>query len=173
MAVACIAQILYLNKYHKVVKFSLRGLKFDQEIFLKSIKIGIPTGFQQTFVAAGMVALYWVVNQFGVDANAAYSAAGRIDSFIAIPAMSFSIALSTFVGQNLGANRPERVKTGLKATLIMTTIISLVIGGITVLLARFLMRMLLSAIPHILRWHCAISRRRTARPLCWQRDRMN
>lgn len=141
MGVACTSQILYLNRYHKVVKFSLRGLKFDQEIFLKSIKIGVPTGFQQTFVAAGMVALYWVVNQFGVDANAAYSAAGRIDSFIAIPAMSFSIALSTFVGQNLGANRPERVKTGLRATLIMTTMISLVIGGITVLLAKYLMRM--------------------------------
>jgi len=140
-AVAFTAQIIYLNRYHKVVKFSFRGLKFDREIFLKSIRIGIPTGLQQTFVAAGMVALYWVVNQFGVDANAAYSAAGRIDSFAAMPAMSFSVALSTFVGQNLGANRPDRVKTGLRATLIMTSVISVSISLITVLFGRFLMRM--------------------------------
>ncbi len=140
-AVAFISQIIYLNRYHKVVKFSFRNLTFDHEIFIKSIKIGLPTGFQQTFVAAGMVALYWIVNQFGVDANAAYSAAGRIDSFAAMPAMSFAVALSTFVGQNMGANRPDRVKAGLRATLIMTTIFSLFISLITVLFGRLLMRM--------------------------------
>ena len=105
-ALVFIVQILYLNKYHKVVKFSFRNLKFDYPIFIKSIRIGLPTGFQQTFVAVGMVALYWVVNRFGIDANAAYSVAGRIDNFAAMPAMSFAIALSTFVGQNIGANKP-------------------------------------------------------------------
>jgi putative MATE family efflux protein len=135
------AQILYLNRYHKVVKFSLTKMTFDREIFRKSIKIGLPTGFQQTFVAAGMVALYWVVNQFGVDANAAYSAAGRIDSFAAMPAMSFAVALSTFVGQNMGANRPDRVKAGLRATLIMISVISLIISLITVVFGKYLMKM--------------------------------
>lgn len=140
-AVAFGAQIFYLNRYHKVVKFSLTKLTFDRAIFIKSIKIGLPTGFQQTFVAAGMVALYWIVNQFGVDANAAYSVAGRIDSFAAMPAMSFAIALSTFVGQNMGANRPDRVKAGLHATLIMTSVISLMISIVTVLFGKLLMRM--------------------------------
>jgi len=140
-ACAFIAQIIYLNRYHKVVKFSLKDLTFDREIFNKSIRIGLPTGFQQTFVAAGMVALYWIVNQFGVDANAAYSAAGRIDNFAAMPAMSFAVALSTFVGQNMGANRPDRVKAGLRATLIMTVIFSALISLITVVFGKLLMRM--------------------------------
>ena len=140
-ACAFIAQIIYLNRYHKVVKFSFHDLTFDHDIFVKSIKIGLPTGFQQTFVAAGMVALYWIVNQFGVDANAAYSAAGRIDNFAALPAMSFTVALSTFVGQNMGANRPDRVKAGLRATLIMTSVISVFISLITILFGKLLMRM--------------------------------
>ncbi len=143
-AAAFIVQILYLNRYHKIVKFSIRNLTFDRAIFVKSLKIGLPTGFQQTFVAVGMVALYWVVNRFGVDANAAYSAAGRIDSFAAMPAMSFTVALSTFVGQNLGANRPDRVKAGLKATLIMTSAMSVIISVITVLFGRPLMMMFTS-----------------------------
>lgn len=143
-AAAFIVQILYLNRYHKIVKFSFRNLTFDRAIFVKSLKIGLPTGFQQTFVAVGMVALYWVVNRFGVDANAAYSAAGRIDSFAAMPAMSFTVALSTFVGQNLGANRPDRVKAGLKATLIMTSAMSVIISVITVLFGRPLMMMFTS-----------------------------
>ncbi|MCX6247986.1 MAG: MATE family efflux transporter [Bacteroidetes bacterium] len=140
-ALVFIVQILYLNKFHKVVKFSLKDLKFDYPIFVKSIRIGLPTGFQQTFVAVGMVALYWVVNRFGIDANAAYSVAGRIDNFAAMPAMSFAIALSTFVGQNMGANKPERVKTGLRATFFMTSMVTLTISAIILFFARGLMRL--------------------------------
>ena len=139
-AAAFFTQILYLNRYHKLVKFSFKNLHFDWDIFNKSIRIGLPTGFQQTFVAVGMVALYWIVNQFGVDANAAYSAAGRIDSFAALPAMSFAVALSTFVGQNLGANRPDRVRAGFRATLIMISALTLVISSLIVFFARFLMQ---------------------------------
>lgn len=140
-AMAFIVQILYLNKYHKIVKFSFRNLKFDYPIFLQSIKIGLPTGFQQTFVAVGMVALYWVVDRFGVDANAAYSVAGRIDNFAAMPAMSFAIALSTFVGQNMGANKPERVKSGLRVTFFMTSIVTVTISSFILFFARGLMRL--------------------------------
>lgn len=140
-ALAFGVQIIYLNRYHSVVKFSFKDLKFDREIFAKSMKIGLPTGFQQTFVAVGMVALYWVVNQFGVDANAAYSAAGRIDSFAALPAMSFAVALSTFVGQNIGANKPERVKAGLFATFIMTSVVTIIISALIVFFRGPLMRM--------------------------------
>lgn len=138
---AFIAQIIYLNRYHKVINFSFAELKFDPEIFKKGIKIGLPTGLQQTFVAAGMVALYGIVNRFGIDANAAYSAAGRIDNFAAMPAMSFSMALSTFVGQNLGANKPGRVIAGLRSTLAMTAIVSLAVSFVTVLFGKYLMRL--------------------------------
>lgn len=140
-AAAFIVQIIYLNKYHKVVKFSFRDLKFDNSIFIKSMKIGLPTGFQQTFVAAGMIALYGVVNQFGVDANAAYSVGGRIDSFAALPAMSLALALSTFVGQNLGANKPERVKAGFLATIYISGAITLAISILILVFNRFLMMM--------------------------------
>ncbi len=138
---AFVAQIIYLNRYHKVINFSFADLKFDPEIFKKGIRIGLPTGLQQTFVAAGMVALYGIVNKFGVDANAAYSVAGRIDNFAAMPAMSFSMALSTFVGQNLGANKPERVIAGLRSTLAITAVISVAVSFITVLFGKYLMRM--------------------------------
>jgi len=138
---AFLSQILYLNRYHSFLKFSFRALRFDRAIFLQGIRIGLPTGFQQTFVATGMLALYWIVNQYGVVANAAYSTAGRIDSFAGMPAMSFSAALSTFVGQNLGANRPERIKKGLRDTLLMTAGFTLIISLVTVFFGRYLMMM--------------------------------
>ncbi len=118
--------VIYLNRYHDIIKFSFTDIKFHREIFMKSLKIGIPSGLQQTFVALGMMALLRFVNGFGTDTIAAYTVAGRIDSFAMLPAMNFSMALSTFVGQNLGAGKIERVKQGFKATLWMTSVISLV-----------------------------------------------
>jgi len=138
---AFIAQIIYLNRYHNIIKFSMKELRFDRIIFYKSIRIGLPAGFQQTFVAAGTIALYWIVNQFGVDANAAFSVAGRIDGFAVMPAMSFAVALSTFVGQNLGANRPDRVKTGLKVTFLMISLMTVIISAVVVISGRFLMQL--------------------------------
>ena len=87
-----------------------------------------------------MIALLRIVNGFGTNTIAAYTIAGRIDSFAAMPAMNFSMALSTFVGQNLGANKPERVKSGYRSTLTMTTTISLVVTIVAWLFGRDLMR---------------------------------
>jgi putative MATE family efflux protein len=118
--------VIYLNRYHDIIKFSFSEIKFHRKIFLQSLKIGIPSGLQQTFVALGMMALLRFVNGFGTDTIAAYTVAGRIDSFAMLPAMNFSMALSTFVGQNLGAGRYDRVKKGHKVTLLMTSGISLI-----------------------------------------------
>jgi putative MATE family efflux protein len=126
--------IAYLNKTHTLIQISFRKFIFDYEIFKKSIKIGIPSGFQQTFVALGMMALFRIVNDFGTNTVAAYSAAVRINSFASMPAMTFAAALSTFVGQNLGANRPDRVKRGFVSTIFMTSIYSITI---TILILLF------------------------------------
>jgi len=119
--------VIYLNRYHTIINFSLKKIIFDKEIFYKSLKIGIPSGLQQTFVAIGMMALMRIVSEFGTNTIAAYTVAGRIDSFASMPAMNFSMALSTFVGQNIGANKTERVKKGYIATLWMTGFISIMV----------------------------------------------
>ena len=131
--VAFFLGVIYLNRYHDILKFSLTDIKFHKEIFSKSLKIGIPSGLQQTFVALGMLALLRFVNGFGTNTIAAYTVAGRIDSFAMLPAMNFSMALSTFVGQNMGAGKLHRVRNGYKSTLFMTSIFSV----ITTLIAIF------------------------------------
>jgi len=132
--------VIYLNRYHQLIRVSYSGLVFDRDIFRKSLRIGIPTGLQHTFVSLGMMALLRIVNGFGTNTIAAYTIAGRIDSFAALPAMNFSMALSTFVGQNLGANKPERVREGLRKTMGMTTIISLAVTVAAWLFGREMMR---------------------------------
>jgi putative MATE family efflux protein len=122
--------IIYLNRTHEIVKLNSLKLVFDRAIFRKSLMIGLPTGLQQTFVSMGMLAVTRIVNGFGTDVIAAYSVAVRLDSLAGMPAMNFGAALSTFVGQNLGANKPERVRHGLKATFMMS-------GALAVLTSLF------------------------------------
>lgn len=138
---AFITAVIYLNRTHEIVRFNTLRLQFDHSIFVKSIKIGLPSGFQQSFVSLGLLALFGIVNKFGTSTIAAYSVASRIDSFAGLLAMNFSAALTAFVGQNMGAGKIDRVKAGFKATLKLTIGSSLIITVIVLLFGRYLMAM--------------------------------
>lgn len=131
--VAFAVAVIYLNHNHDLIQFNIREFSFDFEIFKQSLRIGLPTGLQQTFVALGMTALLGIVNGFGTDVVAAYTAAGRIDSLAIIPSMVFSQALATFVGQNIGAGKISRVKRGLWRTLIMASGVAVVMSVLLIL----------------------------------------
>ena len=124
----------YLNRTHPIINLSWRKPDFDWEILRQGIRIGLPSGIQQTLFSLGMMAIMWIVNSFGTNVIAAFSVAGRIESFAVIPAMNFSMALATFTGQNIGANKISRLKEGLKATLIMSSIVA---ASITILIFFF------------------------------------
>jgi len=136
---AFVTAIFYLNKRHEIVNLSFRKYIFDKAIFRNSVRIGLPSGLQQTFVAVGLIALYGIVNQFGTTTIAAYSVATRIDTFASLLAMNFAAALAAFVGQNLGANKPERIKAGLKSTWLITSAISVSISALVILFGKPLM----------------------------------
>ena len=138
-AIAFGLAIWWLNKTHKLIRIAIRGLHFDRETFRQSLRIGLPTGIQQTLVALGGIALFDIVNKFGTDVIAGYSVASRLDSMALIPAMSFSQALSSFVGQNIGAGKPERIKAGLIATIKMSGIVTIVTTLIIVLWGHVIM----------------------------------
>ena len=127
-AVALFSAIIYLKWKDNIIQFKLSELKFDKKIYVQSMKIGLPSGIQSTAVALGMTAVLGIVNGFGTDVVAAYSVAIRLDALAILPAMNFATALSTFVGQNIGAGKMERVQKGFKSTLLMSSIISILIS---------------------------------------------
>ncbi len=128
-----VAGAIYLNRTHKIIRINFLKTTFDKSIFKQAVRIGVPSGFQQTFVAFGMIALYSIVNHFDTQVITAYSIAGKIDGLAMLPAMAFGQALSAFVGQNIGANKIERVKRGLHATLSLSIIISLGVTAFVIL----------------------------------------
>ncbi|MFO8023317.1 MAG: MATE family efflux transporter [Perlabentimonas sp.] len=137
---AFVIAVIHINRHHSIIRIAVRGIKFDWKIFVQSIRIGLPTGLQHTFVALGMMALMGIVNTFGTNVIAGFTAASRIDSMASLPAMTLSAALSVFVGQNLGANKLSRIVKGLKLTLIFASIISVTMTVVAILWSVPLMK---------------------------------
>ena len=147
---AFITAVFYLNRSHEIFNISWRKYEFDRHIFRKSLRIGLPSGLQQTFVSLGALALFRIVNNFGTDTVAAYSVAMRIDSLASLVAMNFGAALSTFTGQNLGAGKPQRVYSGLIATLKMSSSVSVAVT-LLVILFRHNLITIFSSDPEVIR----------------------
>lgn len=72
---ALVGTIWYLNTKHPLIRFSILRMKFSRQIFRSCVRIGLPTGFQQSFVSLGMLAVMGIVTSFGTNAVAAYTAA--------------------------------------------------------------------------------------------------
>ncbi len=133
--------LAWLDRRNEFVRLEIKALRFDRAIFVQSLRIGLPSGVQQTMVAAGMMALTRVVNGFGTDVMAGFAAASRLDAFASMPAMNLSQAISTFTGQNLGAGKSERVKRGHLSAIAVGAAISVAVGAAVVFAGTPLMTM--------------------------------
>lgn len=109
---------------------------FDFKILKTMNKIAIPSIFQQSFVYISIFLVQIIVNTFGSSIIAGYTIATKIDSITMIPLASFGNAIGTFTAQNIGAKKIDRVKEGLKSTLIMISIMSLIIFSILFIFGR-------------------------------------
>ncbi len=136
--------MVYLNKGPSLIKFSKDNLKIDLVILKQSLKIGLPTGAQQSFVALGMIAIMGIVADFGTDTIAAFTAASRLDAFASMPAMAFASALATFVGQNLGANKIDRIRKGFMVTVAISSIFSIIVSIFVYIFGREMIMMFTS-----------------------------
>jgi putative MATE family efflux protein len=129
----------YLRRKGSIINLHFRTFIFDKEIFRQAMRVGLPSGMQQTFVSLGGILLFWIVNDFGTNTIAGYSAALRIDSLATLPAMQFAAALSTFVGQNIGAHRHDRVRRGFILSWWMSTGVAVFVTLMVVLFRTPLM----------------------------------
>lgn len=123
-AVSAIIAFIYLLKHSKMISTKLSDYKFNKELTYKTLKIGLPTGIQQTIVSAGMLVLTGIITSFGDTTLAAFGAASKVDQIAHLPAMSLGLAVSTLAGQNIGAGRLDRVKDVYKWGSILTASIT-------------------------------------------------
>ncbi|MEN6521052.1 MAG: MATE family efflux transporter [Armatimonadota bacterium] len=111
MQMLCLAVgLIYIRRKDHIAAPDWRRLSIHWPTGKLILKISIPSVLQQSLISLGMVAVMGFVNSFGKNAATAFGAAIRIDQVVFLPSMTFGVAISTLVGQNIGANRLHRAK---------------------------------------------------------------
>lgn len=133
--------VYFINRHYAFLHISLFQFRFNGALFKKAIKLGVPSGIQQALFSVGIMAMQALVNSYGYAFTAGFNGANKIDTFVFLPIQSMSTAVTTYVGQNVGAARMERVRSGTRAGLVLGVATSLAISVIVYPLSAVLMRM--------------------------------
>lgn len=121
------AMVLYkLTHTGEDYRVEFRKIRFHKKMVKKIVAFGFPAALQQSVTSFSNVIVQSYINKFGAAAIAGYSTSLRIDGFLQLPLQSFNMAITTFVGQNIGARQYKRVKRGIFAAWFMSTVIILV-----------------------------------------------
>lgn len=115
--ISCVLAIWFLVRAQTDYKVYLNKIKIHKSTAGLIIKIGLPTGFQNMVISLSNILVQSSVNSFGANAMAGFGAYMKVDGFNVLPVTSFGMAATTFVGQNFGAGKTERVKKGMWMTL--------------------------------------------------------
>ena len=142
--VSCVLSIGYLMKVNDTYKVKLKDIKINKSTAGRIIKIGLPTGIQNMTISLSNVLVQSSVNSFGAAAMAGFGAYMKIDGFNILPVLSFSMAITTFTGQNYGANKIDRVKKGMWVTLGMGAVYTIITGILLLTFSTPLMRLFTS-----------------------------
>ena len=121
----CMIQLMRTKAEYRLV---WRKVRFHVEMLGQIIKIGLPSGIQNSIIAIANVVVQSSINSFGEMAMAGCGAYSKIEGFAFLPITSFTMAITTFVGQNLGAKEYERVEKGAKFGILSSVLLAEAIG---------------------------------------------
>lgn len=118
-----------------IVTVRISHLKPDLSLFKQIFRLGLPSGFQNSVIGIANVVIQSNINAFGDIAIAGCGCYSKLEGFVFLPITSLTSALTTFIGQNMGAGRPDRVREGARQGILITVIASEVVGILSFLLA--------------------------------------
>lgn len=124
--------VFHINRTYKTFRICLFRSPMDRGLLKRVLRLGIPSGIQQCQLAVAVLVIQALINSFGEAFAAGFSAANKIDTFAFMPVDSFCLAVTTYVGQNVGAGRLDRVKDGVRKSLLLCVGTCLVISVLVV-----------------------------------------
>ena len=140
-AISCILALWFLFRVPADYRISLKSLWIHKAMALRIIQIGLPTGIQNMVISFSNILIQASINQYGATAVAGFSAYLKIDGFNILPVLSFSMAITTFIGQNYGAGKYDRMKKGMWVTLFMGIVYTVLTGILLLTFSGQIMRL--------------------------------
>jgi len=131
-ALLCILHMLRVDAPYRV---SLNKIRFHKESLVQIVRYGLPSGVQNSVIALANVVVQSNINSFGKAAMAGCGSYSKLEGFAFLPVTCFTQALSTFVGQNLGAGKHDRVKKGVAFGVVCSCSVAELVGILSYLFA--------------------------------------
>ena len=126
LSTACI----YMRRKYPMFRFHLRDFRWHGSRILETIRIGLPISLHLMVVSVGLTFIQRAVNGFGPAMIASFTVGHRIELYLNLPCHAFQTTLATYTGQNFGAGKLDRVKTGTRQTLLIVVGMTLIISAL-------------------------------------------
>ena len=117
----------------EILKFQREDCALSGELQLRLLNLGMPMAFQNAVISVGGMIVQFVINGFGVEFIAGFTATNKLYGMLEVAATSYGFAMTTYTGQNLGAGERERVRSGYRQAMAIAMATSLVIAAVMVL----------------------------------------
>ncbi|WP_314074068.1 MATE family efflux transporter [uncultured Granulicatella sp.] len=124
-ALAC---ILYIWKKIPILRLNSKDFVAESSDVKEHVRISFPMAFQSSIIAIGAIIIQIILNQLGATAVAAYTAAQKIDQVAILPMMSFGVTMATFVAQNYGAKKYDRIWRGVRDCIKLSLTFAISVG---------------------------------------------
>ena len=136
--VSAVLSMVVLFRETSCIKFSLKDICLDREIFARILKIGIPGSIQMALVSFSNIFVMSYINFFGTDFSSGFSAYFKTEMLLFLPIQSMALSVTTFVGQNFGAGKIERAKKGVNISIKMLLVPIIVLGALLMVFAPYI-----------------------------------
>ncbi len=147
----CCAGLFCLRALRKIPVLKMRRdeLRYHRADAGELMRLGTPLAFQSLIISTGGLAVQYVVNSFGFIMVAGITAATKLFGILELAALSYGYAMATFTGQNLGARKIPRIRTGMRWGIGMAVATAAAVGGIMLLAGRYILMMFINAEPSV------------------------
>lgn len=139
--ISAVLVCVFLSRSRESYRLDMRLLRADMKLLRRTIRIGLPTGLQAVLYAVSNMIITASINSFGTDTVAGWVAMGKLDALIWLIMNAFGISVMTFVGQNYGARRYDRVKSSMRLCMGMTIAVSLLASLLFYFTGRYFFRL--------------------------------
>lgn len=141
--------VFYIRRRYPQIAIRPFCRRFDRQLFSQIMGIGLPAGIQMSLVAVGSMVIMSKVNSYGEAYTAGYNVGYRLDQLAFLPVQSLSNAITAFVGQNIGAQRLDRARRGVRVTVASAVAWALLMAAVLIPCGSFLIS-LFSSTPAVI-----------------------
>lgn len=128
-----------------ILRFTKKDWRLDRSLLAQLGRLGVPIALQNGIIAVGGMAVQYVLNGFGTLFIAGFTATNKMYGILECSAISFGYAMNTYMGQNMGARRLDRIKSGIRSVLGLSVGFSVVIGFLAIVFGRNLLSLFVSS----------------------------